>query len=290
MTRVLYAHERQALAKEIHDAIDKYCENTYNDGHRNHLGASLIGGECKRYMWYVFRWVKEVRAPGRMARLFNRGHKEEARFIEWLRGIGFRIWDTDDNGNQTRISGVGGHYGGSLDSVGMAPEWLRMLVEVGPILVEYKTHGERSFTKLVKEGVKVSKPTHWVQMCTYGRYYKFKYALYCAINKNDDDLHIEIVELDWSVADENYRKAEEVIQAVKPPLRLSELPSYFKCKTCDMAEVCHRSADYEKNCRSCNYAVPVKDGEWFCGYNNGVIPKDFIKVGCQQWKPVGRNG
>lgn len=288
MTRLLYPAERKELAAKLKDAVDKHCQQIYDDGFRNHLGASLIGHECKRYLWYTFRWVKHIIHSGRQYRLFNRGHKEEARFIEWLRGVGYQIWDLDENGKQVRITGVESHYGGSLDSVGKAPEWLQAMAEIGPHLVEYKTHNDKSFNKLVKEGVRMAKPQHWVQMCTYGRYYGFKYSLYCAINKNDDELHFEIVELDWSVADENYRKAEEVIQAVRPPTRLSELPSYFTCKFCDLHDVCHKGAPYDKNCRSCDFATPIKGGAWYCGVHQGQIPDNVIKVGCGQWKPVGR--
>ena len=46
----------KALAKRILEEIDEYCVRTYDGGHRSHLGASLIGRECKRYLWYVFRW------------------------------------------------------------------------------------------------------------------------------------------------------------------------------------------------------------------------------------------
>jgi len=81
-----------ALAKRILEDIDEYCVRTYDGGHRWHLGASLIGRECKRYLWYVFRWCLHEKTTGRQQRLFNRGHREEERFIEWLEGIGFKIW------------------------------------------------------------------------------------------------------------------------------------------------------------------------------------------------------
>lgn len=83
------------IAKRVKDEIDAYCVKAYDDGHRTHLGASLIGRDCKRYLWYVFRWCKHVKHDGRKQRLFNRGHREEARFIEWLEGIGFKIWFED---------------------------------------------------------------------------------------------------------------------------------------------------------------------------------------------------
>lgn len=298
MSQLIYPDERKALASEIKNRINEYCKHKYNDGHRTHLGASLIGHECKRYLWYVFRWVKQADFinhkgedhAGRMQRLFNRGHLEEFRWVEWLKGIGFRVWDLDENGDQFRVSGHEGHYGGSLDGIGVAPEYLAPLVRAGAFLIEFKTYNAKSFAKLVADGVRTTKPQHFVQMSTYGKFYNFRYAMYCAINKDDDDIHIEIVELDYAVAMENYRKAEEVIQAVRPPPRLSELPSYYKCKFCDIHDVCHKGAAYEINCRSCDYATPIKDKQWYCGLNQGVIPKDFIPKGCPSHKPVGRNG
>lgn len=87
----------KAVAKRIAADIDKYNIETYDGGHRWHLGASLIGDECKRKLWYIFRWCFRETAPtpaehARKQRLFNRGHREEARFIEWLEGIGAEVW------------------------------------------------------------------------------------------------------------------------------------------------------------------------------------------------------
>lgn len=297
MTRLLFPHEREAIAKQIKDAINEYCRVTYDDGHRNHLGASLIGDPCARRLWYIFRWVKRpdfINAKGenhagRMQRLFKRGHLEEARWIEWLRGIGFTIWDLDENGEQVRITGASGHFGGSLDSVGKAPGWLKLLAEVGPVLVEYKTYSRKQFDKLLKDGVKKTKPLHFAQMSKYGAHYGFRYALYCPICKDDDDIAPEIVELDWSLSTDLDRKAEEIILSQTPPPRYSELPSHLECKFCDFLTVCHNGAAYEKNCRSCQFARPIKDGQWWCEQHGDIIPKDFIPKGCPAWKPVGRS-
>lgn len=81
-----------AVAKRVSEEIDKYCQGAYDDGHRNHLGASLIGDDCSRKLWYSFRWVFKERFSGRLLRLFNRGHREEDRFVEWLEGAGFKVW------------------------------------------------------------------------------------------------------------------------------------------------------------------------------------------------------
>lgn len=318
MARLLYPHEREAISAQIRDAINDYCKATYDDGHRNHLGASMIGDVCLRRLWYGFRWVQQSQFDGRMQRLFNRGHLEELRWIEWLRGVGFHIWYETEDGKQFRIGGVEGHYGGSLDSVGKAPDGtapaskfvptpafiqaMQLLSEVGPFLVEYKTYNDKQFNKLTADKVVKTKPRHWVQMCVYGAKNSFRYAVYCAINKNDDDLHVEIVELDYEVARMAEIKAESVITSQQPPPRFSELPSHVECSgykgkntspdealyKCDFFEICHRGKAYEKNCRSCQFATPVKNAQWFCGKYNAVIPPEVIKVGCDQWHPIGR--
>src|SRR4051812_41371024 len=109
---------RKQLAQRIKDDINSYCVETLTDSHRHHLGASIIGKECSRAIWYTFRWVKFEVFNGRMLRLFDRGKLEEARIINWLKGIGCQVWEVDPNtGKQFRIWGVNGHYGGSADSV-----------------------------------------------------------------------------------------------------------------------------------------------------------------------------
>jgi hypothetical protein len=298
----LFPHERDALEKQLEAAIDEYCKVTYDDGHRWHLGASLIGDVCNRRLWYVFRWVKAWSATdkdgndnsGQMQRLFNRGHQTEARFIEWLRGIGIQVWDFDDDGNQFRVKGVEGHFGGSLDSKALyAGQQFPLLAKIGPFLVEYKTHNAKSFAKLLKEGVKKSKPRHWWQMCTYGSYYGFRYALYCAINKDTDEIKLFVIELDWNVGTQALHKATDVVLSQQPPPRFSELPSHIECKFCDFLTVCHKGAPYDRNCRSCKFAQPIKGGSWWCNGWNRELTRDVVEnqipQGCPNWQPVGRS-
>lgn len=288
LTELLHEHERKALADRIKAEIDEFCRVTYNDGHRSHLGASLMGHECNRYLWYVFRWVLNVDHGGRMERLFNRGHRQEDRFVHWLRGIGFEVWPVDPaTGEQFRIYGVSGHYGGGLDGIFKMPVSYQIPWN---FLLEMKTQKDGpDWKKLKALGVKAIRPKHFVQMCEYGAHYGFRYALYLAINKNDDDLHVEIVELDWAVGQEALRRAEYVIGMQSPPPRLNESPAYFVCKMCDFKDICHRGGNYEVNCRSCSNAYPAADGQWWCNYWQSIIPDEAaILAACGHHHEVGR--
>src|SRR5574340_720247 len=128
------ASYRVWFAKVLPHMKDAYSGDTFP--FRPHLGASLIGNTCARQIWYGFRWVKAPRFDGRMIRLFNRGHLEEARFIALLLMIRCEVYQQDANGKQFRISHADGHVGGSGDGVVVG------LPELGkiPALCEFKTH------------------------------------------------------------------------------------------------------------------------------------------------------
>jgi len=285
----------KALAKRILEEIDEYCVRTYDGGHRSHLGASLIGRECKRYLWYVFRWCLHEKTTGRQQRLFNRGHREEARFIEWLEGIGFKVWfeNRDEAPNekgeypQYRISDVMGHFGGSLDGIAVLPERYGI---AEPVLLEFKTNGTGAgFNKLADDGMPIAKPEHFAQTSTYGKKYNFRYCVYLNINKNDDSLHIEVVKLNHNLGEQMIMKAEQIIMSQTAPARLSDNPTFHKCGYCHMKEVCHKGAVVEVNCRSCAFARPVENAEWFCEVYNGIIPKEYIPQACGNYKAITQN-
>jgi len=274
----------KVTSEKILQAIDDYCVKAYDDGHRSHLGASQIGEECKRKLWYVFRWCFKEQFGGRMLRLFNRGHREEERFIEWLEGIGAKVWAVDESGKQHRISDVLGHFGGSMDGICRLPTEFGIQEDV---LLEFKTNGTGTpFKKLCENGLKSEKPQHWAQVCTYGKKRGLRYVLYMNICKNDDQIHVELVELDHAHGERMIIKAEQIIGSQTPPARLSNNCTYFGCKFCAAANICHHNAPVEKNCRSCKNSKPVENAEWFCNAHNGIIPKDFIPKLCEAWSSV----
>lgn len=271
-------------SKRILEEIDEYCVKTYDGGHRNHLGASLIGDDCKRRLWYILRWCQKEEFDGRKLRLFNRGHREEERFLEWLEGIGCNVLGVDIDGNQHRISDCLGHFGGSLDGKGFLPEKYDIKEQ---ILFEFKTNKTGSeFDKLAKVGMIVAKPQHFAQMSTYGYKEGLNFCLYLNINKNDDTFYVELVKLDHNLGKQMIAKAEQIIFSQVAPERISENLTYFKCSYCHFKQICHFQKDPEKNCRSCINARPVEDAQWFCSHFNSVIPAEFIKTSCPEWVKI----
>ena len=278
--------DREKLEEMLADDLDLFCRDYYESGHRNHLGASELGEPCWRKLWYGFRWVKEQKHDGRMLRLFNVGHSAEARFITYLRGIGFEVKEFAEDGKQFRISGAMGHYGGSLDGMCKAPARYQLSEDI-ILLNEFKTNGTgKGFDEVDEKGVVKAKPKHYAQMSQYGYKYGLRYGLYMIENKNDSKITFKIVELDWNLGAQLEKKANDIIFSKEPPPRISENPALFDCKFCHLTDICHKGATPEKNCRSCRNAVPTIDATWTCMLHNGVIPEDFIKKGCDAWLPI----
>ena len=113
-----------------------------------------------------------------------------------------------------------------------------------------------------------------------------EYGIYFPENKNDDDIKVTVVKLDWQRGAQLERKAEEIITAKEPPARISDNPSYFECKYCNFKDICHHGEVPIKNCRSCRLSIPVEGAKWYCSRYNQVIPDEFIKTGCNLWTPI----
>ena len=246
-------------------------------GYRNHLGASGIGKECSRAIWYSWRWATRSNHSGRMLRLFETGHQAESRFIHDLRRVGVTVMAVDpETGQQFNLRDASGHFGGSMDSVAIG------FVEAPKAwhVCEFKTHSEKSFNSLKKDGVEKSKPQHFAQMQVYMHLAGIERAFYLAVNKNTDELYQERIRYDAECALRLVAKAARIIASVEPPARISTDPGHFECKFCDHSAVCYGDAMPERHCRSCLHSAPVPQGEWMCARHVEIIPPDAQRTGC----------
>jgi len=258
-------------------AIYAAYEAAQESGYREHLGASLIGAECERAIWYSWRWTTRARHVGRMLRLFETGHLAEARFVANLRRIGVTVMDVDpESGRQWNLRDVGGHFGGSMDAVAFGfPEAPKAWH-----VCEFKTHSAKSFAALVKDGVAKAKPLHWAQMQSYMHLSGIERAFYLAVNKDTDELYQERLHYDATEALRLMAKAERIIASPVPPSRVSNDPAWWQCRFCDHAAACHGDALPERHCRSCLHSNPVVGGEWHCERHGWNLDRKAQEQGC----------
>lgn len=243
---------------------------------RPHLGASVVGKRCLRAIWYGFRWAKTPHFDGRMIRLFETGQLAEARFVKELRGLGATVMEADEDGKQFNFSDFAGHFSGSCDGVAEnIPD-----IE-GWTLLEFKTHGDKSFKWLEKNRLAAAKPEHRDQMILYMGYLGLDKGLYLAANKNDDSIYSEVVEFDPARFEYLKEMALSVITATSPPLRISDDTECFDCKYCDYTDICHGNKVPEVNCRTCAHSTPdTEDGGWICEKKQMKFDIEIQRVGC----------
>ena len=161
-------------------AIYKAIEGKHSERPRNYLGASSIGKSCARALWMDFRMVKSQKFTGQQLRIFDTGHLEEPRMVADLRRAGIKVHDVDPNTKrQYAISYHGGLFRGHADGVALG---IKGQPEVWHLL-EFKTHNDRSFKLLQKDGMEKSKPMHYAQMQVYMKGRELMFGYYLAKNK-----------------------------------------------------------------------------------------------------------
>jgi hypothetical protein len=252
---------------------------------RAYLGWSEIGHSCERYLWLKFRWTEREVLEGRIARLFDTGHREEARILAELRALGCKVHDRDENGQQFGISSVGGHLRGHLDAVveGL-PEAPRTAH-----LVDVKTISSKRFKEIIKKSMKNVYPKYWAQAHGYMGHMKLERAAFIFVCKDDDQIHVERLEFDPEAFTQYEARGERIIRSAEPPPRIADSADDEECKYCVFAPLCHGTTAPRVNCRTCAHSTPVLDGEggaWRCELRSQQIGDRLQRTGCDDHRVI----
>lgn len=253
------------------DAAHESKRASHSEVFRPHMGASTLGEKCDRKLWLSFRWAVRETFPGRILRVFRRGQNEEAQVVEDLRAIGCKVRST--GAEQTRVD-FGSHVSGSIDGIitsGVpdAPKKAHVL--------EIKTHSKKSFEALALHGVEAAQPKHFAQVQAYMLGTGIDRALYVAVCKDDDRLHVERFKLDKERAERLVERGKRIATQDEIPPPLSTDASWYECKFCSAHDFCHGSrVTKEVNCRTCAHSTAEADSTWTCAKHGGhVIPTDW---------------
>ncbi len=207
--------------------IEKHQEKV-TDEPRDYIGASSIGSDCLRQIWYQFKGVKAEKVPTKFRRTWDIGKELEHVIIDWLIDAGIRV----ERLNFTLTSKTVPRFQGHIDS-------LIFFGDRGSIL-EVKTAKDASFKIFVKKGLKVWNPQYYAQIQSYMGMLEVNSAYILVLNKDNSALSDELVTFD----EEYYKKLEEKAlmisrSSIEPP-RISASPLWFKCKLCSYNKVCHK--------------------------------------------------
>lgn len=228
----------------INSAIDRGLveKRKRTDPPRDYLGGSRLGVECERALQFEY-----YNAPpddgkgftGKSFRIFDVGHALEALAVEWLRGAGFDLRIQKPDGYQFGFETFGGRIRGHIDGVFVdGPPLIAY-----PALWECKSMGDKYWKDCKKNGVRKAHPVYYAQCQIYMAYMQLtdNPALFTAVNKNTQELLHEPVAFDADTAQKTSDKGVRVLQACDAGdllPRISNDPTFFKCKWCNWNERC----------------------------------------------------
>jgi len=265
----------------IPDLIFKAREAAAQDWDSIGFSPSEIGHECDRRLWLSLRWAApKEKIPGRIRRIFETGEIEERRIIADLRMIGVEVWDIDEaTGRQFSVRTLGGHVRGKLDGV------CRNVPEAPAKwhILECKSHNDKSFKKLVSQGVQKVKFDHWTQMQIYMHVEGIDRALYGATNKNDDDIYYERVKYDHDYCVRTLARLERILRSPTPPPKIAQNPEAPDCKWCPRRAICWGGSFARVNCRTCVHSSPEMHGDaaWSCARWAKPLTTDEQRAACE---------
>lgn len=208
---------------------------------RDYLGGSRVGEACARKLVYeVAHTPKDVGRDldGGILRIFDAGHQFETLSIRWLRQAGFDLRDRGADGEQFGFTAAGGRLRGHADGVIVAGP------EVGirwPSLWEHKALGQKSWTDLVKRGLRLSKPIYFAQVQLYMAYLELDVALLTALNRDTLALHHEVVPFEPAEAQRLSDRAVDILRAAEAgelPPRIAQARDFYLCRFCPYTARC----------------------------------------------------
>jgi hypothetical protein len=240
---------------------------------RPHLGGSVVGHACKRYVFYSFRWAYKNRIESKLNRIFRIGDAIEDILVKELSLIGIEV-----RNSQRQVDGHRGHAGGSTDG--------DCFIDGEDYLFEAKSMNHTNFLEMQRKKCEEAKPQYYNQVQIYMGKLGLKKTLFICMDKNTSEIYVEIIKFDEFTYEMLLAKEEEVIDAVHINTfpKLSQNPAWFQCKFCDAKEVCHQGTMPTPNCRNCEHVEIHDEGLWGCGLYGEWLTEKQQQDGCVDYR------
>lgn len=211
---------------------------------RGYLGASSIGDDCERKLFYQFNGYERLPMERRGIMATQDGHRCEEIMASRLRLVpGIQLWTAQENGEQFGFSKYEDKYQGHYDGIILG----LLQSPMTPHTWEHKACNEKKFNELKKciddYGEKNALENwdiiYYAQAQTYmGELELSRHYLTVSTPGFRDVIscRTEFNRLRYESYDS---KAVRIITAKSPPARISERREYFKCKFCPYTTICH---------------------------------------------------
>lgn len=203
---------------------------------RNYVGASAIGDECARKIWYSLH-----RPPRQSNNIYDieDGHRTEALIASRLRMVdGIELWTEGDDGKQLGFSDgdFKGHVDGIIKGLLQAPNtphiWECKCTKKFSEFVKIKQkYGE-------KNALKKWNMQYYVQAQIYMHYFDIDRHYTTVCSPGGRDIDSCRTEYAADVALQYADRAKKIASATSEPDRQYKSETFYKCRWCDFAEEC----------------------------------------------------
>lgn len=261
-------------------AINRWYEDNEKPRDSARIGASSIGEECERSIWYSFRWASPLENfDGRKLRLFNTGHREESRMLDDLRNIGVHVQAENPMTGQQWEETISGVIVSKLDGKAIGVPGAEKVVHA----VEIKTMSGKNFQEWRRKGLEKFSPKYWAQVHTGHEAHGLSRTLFMAKNKDTDEIETERVKYDPLISARLVAKGERIAFSDRPPVKSEG----FSCRWCKHEKICRYDAFARTNCRTCLHVSIERDGQWRCTSTGATLTLDQQQAGCpaHRWVP-----
>jgi hypothetical protein len=214
---------KNKLTKLIEKSQETICDDV-----RDYIGASSIGFDCLRQIWYQYKGVQSEGVSVKTRRTWAIGKHLESLVVDWLKNAGITVNISDKTYHEPDMPYFQGHFDGIL------------VLRKNHAILEIKTAKDASFKIFDKKGLKIWNPQYYAQVQAYMGMSGIHSAYILVLNKDNSDLSDELVLFDALFYEQLKEKATMVYGAIIEPPRIHGSPLYFKCKMCKFNKVCHK--------------------------------------------------
>ena len=209
--------------------VDKTM-NVSRETHRDYIGASGIGSDCLRQIWYEYHGIQGALVSNKLQRTFNIGKRLETLITDALQDAGLNlILPADVNHHLKYFDKDVPYFQGHCDAIWKDED----------AIIEIKTARDSSFKLFVNKGLKKWSQRYYAQVQAYMGMSGFPTAYVVCMNKDTSELHDEQVMFDAEYYSHIKMRALLVYENDNPLPRVNSSPYYMSCRMCRFRDVCH---------------------------------------------------
>jgi len=205
----------------------------YKDAPRSYIGASSIGSECLRQIWYQYHGINSDVSP-QLQISFDIGKNLEGLILDYLERTNIEvIRPCEDNSYLYVHSDSLPEFAGHMDAIIVLPN------SGARAVIDIKTAKSSSFQRFVNKGMRVWSERYYAQLQAYMGMSGIGNAVLLALNKDTSEMHEEWIEFDEIYYAELEAKASMIHKHEEPPAKINRSPLFYLCRMCGFRDVCH---------------------------------------------------